>query len=98
MFVNEQDRMKESCTKVVSQNQGLLLVQYISSVWVIVTNERLKLVIVCRERESQNEIEITPPVGIVRLNIVEQAQNTLIYLIFMKRPLHTKKRHIFWFT
>ena len=68
MFVNEQDRMKESCTKVVSQNQGLPLVQYISSVLVIVTDERLKLVIACREKESQNEIEIVPPVGIVRLN------------------------------
>ena len=28
MFVNEHDRMKESCTKVVSQNEGLPVVQY----------------------------------------------------------------------
>ena len=83
LFIKDQCDVKRLCKQTVVLNQKLPLARYLSSgIWLIVTNENLKLTVNCQSSDTEStEVHVEAPFGILHLNNTCRASNRYLRLL-----------------
>ena len=82
LFMQNARDIKTLCKQVIVLNEKLPATKYLShGVWIVITNKPLTFTVNCQSHEPrQGNIKITPPFGIIQLNITCKASNDYLRL------------------
>ena len=82
LFMQNTRDIKTLCKQVIVLKEKLPATKYLSyGVWIVVTNKPLTFTVNCQSHEPrQGNIKITPPFGIIQLNITCKASNDYLQL------------------